>query len=39
MKAIRLDAFGAADQLQLQDVPVPVPGPRDVLVRDRKSVV
>jgi NADPH:quinone reductase-like Zn-dependent oxidoreductase len=33
MKAIRLDAFGAADQLQLQDVPMPAPGPRDVLVR------
>ncbi len=33
MKAIRLDAFGAADQLRLQDVPMPAPGPRDVLVR------
>ena len=33
MKAIRLDAFGAADQLQLRDVAMPVPGPRDVLVR------
>ena len=33
MKAIRLQAFGAADQLELQDVPVPVAGPRQVLVR------
>ena len=33
MKAIRLDAFGAAEQLELQDVPTPVPGARDVLVR------
>ncbi len=33
MKAIRLGAFGAADQLRLQDVPMPTPGPRDVLVR------
>src|SRR5471030_2347938 len=29
MKAIRLDAFGAAEQLELQDVPMPVPGARD----------
>ncbi len=33
MKAIRLHAFGAADQLELRDVPVPVAGPREVLVR------
>ena len=33
MKAIRLQAFGAADQLELQDIPVPVAGPRQVLVR------
>ena len=33
MKAIRLQAFGAADQLQLQDVPTPAAGPREVLVR------
>jgi NADPH:quinone reductase-like Zn-dependent oxidoreductase len=33
MKAIRLDSFGAAEQLELQDVPLPVHGPRDVLVR------
>ena len=33
MKAIRLHAFGAADQLELQDIPVPVAGPRQVLVR------
>src|ERR1700744_5697047 len=29
MKAIRLQAFGAADQLELRDVPVPVAGPRE----------
>ena len=33
MKAIRLQAFGAADQLELQDIPVPVAEPRQVLVR------
>jgi NADPH:quinone reductase-like Zn-dependent oxidoreductase len=33
MKAIRLDAFGAADVLQLQDIPAPVAGPRELLVR------
>ncbi len=33
MKAIRLHAFGAADQLELQDIPAPVAGPRQVLVR------
>ena len=33
MKAIRLNAFGAADQLELQDLPAPVAGPREVLVR------
>ena len=33
MQAIRLHAFGAADQLELQDVPAPVAGPRQVLVR------
>jgi NADPH:quinone reductase-like Zn-dependent oxidoreductase len=33
MQAIRLHAFGAADQLVLQDVPAPVAGPRELLVR------
>jgi len=33
MQAIRLHAFGAAEQLELQDVPVPVAGPRQLLVR------
>ena len=33
MKAIRLQAFGAAEQLELQEVPLPVAGPRQVLVR------
>ena len=33
MKAIRLHSFGAADQLVLEDVPMPVHGARDLLVR------
>ena len=33
MQAIRLHAFGAAEQLELQDVPAPVAGPRQLLVR------
>jgi len=33
MKAIRLDSFGNAAQLQLQERPIPAHGPRDVLVR------
>ena len=33
MQAIRLPAFGAAEQLELQDIPTPVAGPRQVLVR------
>ena len=33
MKAIRLHAFGDADQLRLEDIPVPVHAAHDVLVR------
>ncbi len=33
MQAIRLHSFGAAEQLELEDVPMPVHGARDVLVR------
>ena len=33
MKAIRLNAFGDADQLRLEDVAVPVPAANEVLVR------
>ncbi|MEP6504222.1 MAG: NADP-dependent oxidoreductase, partial [Betaproteobacteria bacterium] len=33
MKAIRINAFGGADQLELQDIAVPACGPGDVLVR------
>jgi NADPH:quinone reductase-like Zn-dependent oxidoreductase len=33
MKAIRLHAFGPAEQLELQDVPAPVAGARQLLVR------
>jgi len=33
MKAIRLSSFGSADQLQLQEIPMPAVGPQDVLVR------
>ena len=33
MKAIRIQSFGAADQLELQDVPMPACGPSDIVVR------
>ena len=33
MKAIRLHAFGDADQLRLEDAPIPVPAANEVLVR------
>ncbi len=33
MRAIRLHAVGAPDVLRLEDVPTPIPGPGDVLVR------
>ena len=33
MQAIRLHSFGTAEQLELEDVPMPVHGARDVLVR------
>ena len=33
MKAIRVKEFGAPEVLQLEEVPTPQPGPREVLVR------
>ncbi|NJN52169.1 MAG: NADP-dependent oxidoreductase, partial [Gammaproteobacteria bacterium] len=33
MKAIRIHSYGGAEQIQLEDVPVPACGPQDVLVR------
>ncbi|HYC33537.1 MAG TPA: quinone oxidoreductase [Gemmatimonadales bacterium] len=33
MRAIRVHAFGGVDQLRLEDVPVPVPGPGQALIR------
>lgn len=33
MKAIRINAFGGADQLHLEDIPVPAIAPHEVLVR------
>lgn len=33
MKAVRLHAYGGAEQMQLEDAPVPACGPRDLLVR------
>src|SRR6266550_4483429 len=33
MKAIMQDRYGSADVLELRDVPDPVPGPDEVLVR------
>ncbi|MFJ6940677.1 NAD(P)-dependent alcohol dehydrogenase [Streptomyces sp. NPDC101132] len=37
MKAIVQDRYGSADGLRLAEVPVPVPGPREVLVRVRAA--
>ena len=33
MRQVQIDRFGSADELHVTDVPVPVPGPRQVLVR------
>ena len=33
MKAVLIDRFGGADELRIGDVPVPHPGPNDVLIR------
>ena len=33
MKAIQIDAYGGPDVLQLRDIPVPVPGDGEVLIR------
>lgn len=33
MRAIQIEEFGGVDVLQLQDVPVPEPGPDEVLIR------
>lgn len=33
MEAIRIHAYGGAEQMQLEDAPVPAVGPNDVLVR------
>src|SRR4029434_164436 len=39
MKAIRFDRYGDTDVLELRDVPVPVVGDDDVLVRVRAAAV
>jgi len=39
MRAIAIEAFGGRDRLQLVDVPIPEPGPDDVLVRVRAAGV
>lgn len=39
MRAIVLDQFGGRDQLHLADVPTPVPGKREVLIRVRAAGV
>ena len=39
MKAILCNAWGTPDTLQLQDMPSPTPGPRQVLVRTRVAAV
>jgi D-arabinose 1-dehydrogenase-like Zn-dependent alcohol dehydrogenase len=33
MRAVRLQAFGAPDQLEMHDVPMPVPGPGEALIQ------
>jgi NADPH:quinone reductase-like Zn-dependent oxidoreductase len=33
MRAWAIDAYGGPEQLKLRELPVPVPGPRDVLIR------
>ena len=33
MKAIRIDAFGGAEALRLQEAPEPTPEPSDIVVR------
>jgi NADPH:quinone reductase len=39
MKAVRIHAYGGPDILQLDDVPEPVPGPGEVLLRVRAAGV
>ncbi len=39
MRAIRYQTYGAPDVLRLEEVDLPVPGPRDVLVRVRAAAV
>jgi NADPH:quinone reductase-like Zn-dependent oxidoreductase len=39
MRAIAIEGFGGADRLKLVDLPIPEPGPDDVLVRVRAAGV
>jgi NADPH:quinone reductase-like Zn-dependent oxidoreductase len=39
MKAMRVHAFGGPDAIHAEDVPVPVPGPEEVLVKVRAAGV
>jgi NADPH:quinone reductase-like Zn-dependent oxidoreductase len=39
MKAVRIHSYGHSDQIRLEDVPRPAPGPGDVLVRVRSAGV
>ncbi|GAA0789668.1 NADP-dependent oxidoreductase [Marinobacterium sediminicola] len=39
MKAIRIHAFGGPENLQLDDIDKPVPGPGEVLIRNRAAGV
>src|SRR3954451_23151509 len=39
MKAARLQAYGDVDQFKLEDVPDPVPGPGEVLIKVAASAL
>src|SRR6201996_5028963 len=39
MKAIRIHTFGGAEQLQTDELQIPAPGPRELLVRNQAAGV
>src|ERR1700761_5020787 len=38
-KAVRIHEFGDADRLRVEDIPVPKPGPGEILVRNQAAGV